>query len=165
MRLILGLVCLFATPAVAQPAAATPTRQALAEELAITSGAGDLMDTMLVGTIDTLMPVMLRGNEARADEVRVILREEFAKSFAKRRGDMIAIGRDGWSNNFTEAELRDLIAFYRSGTGRKLVGMQSAMAKTAMAAGQEVGRAAAVEALPRIIDRMKAARLSVPERT
>ena len=42
---------------------------------------------------------------------------------------------------YPEIQLRDLIAFYQTPTGKKLLERQNVIAQQSMAAGQELGRA------------------------
>ena len=120
---------------------------------------------MVPQIVEMLMPMMVPGNEAHADELRTILSEEFAGIFVEHKADMARATRDAFARHLTDQELRDVTAFYRTPTGQHLVELQAIITSESMRDGQEIGRRAAMDAMPRIIERMRKANLKVPSRT
>ncbi len=120
-------------------------------------------DVIIPQIVDMMLGVLLKGNAGHEEQVRRIASEEMTTAFTLHRKEMIDVTRDTYRRNFNDAELGDLTAFYQSPTGQKFIARQSQIVRQSMAGGAAVGQAAAREALPRIIERMKALNLSVPK--
>lgn len=67
---------------------------------------------------DTIMPVILNGASQRVNQL----------------GNMLA---DIYARNFSVAEIHDLVAFYQTSTGQKLLQQQPTIARQSMVAGQQ----------------------------
>jgi len=156
-------------PVVAVPSGAsipqTPEHLALADALVEVAQISQSQMKMVPQVVEMLMPMMVRGNEAHAEEVRTILREEFVSIFTLHQKDFARASRDAFARHLSDQELRDLTAFYRTPTGQHLIEVQPIIMAESMNAGQDIGRRAAIDAMPRIIERMLKANLKVPERT
>jgi len=143
----------------------TPEHLALADTLVEVAQVSQAQMKMVPQVVEMLMPMMVRGNEGHAEEVRTILREEFVSIFTLHQKDMARASRDAFARHLSDQELRDLTAFYRTPTGQHLIQVQPIITAESMSAGQEIGRRAAMDAMPHIIERMLKANLKVPERT
>lgn len=143
----------------------TPEHLALADTLVEVAQVSQAQMKMVPQVVEMLMPMMVRGNEAHAEEVRTILREEFVSIFALHQKDFARASRDAFARHLSDQELRDLTAFYRTPTGQHLIEVQPIIMAEGMSAGQDIGRRAAMDAMPHIIERMLKANLKVPERT
>ena len=146
------------------PIAQTPQHLALADDLVEAAQVRRTQMAAIPQVVDLVMPMMMRGNEAHADQVRTILTEELNRAFLTKSAVLVKISRDAFARNFTDAELSDLAVFYRSPTGKRFVELQPVVMGESMRAGADIGRQAAQEALPFVIERLRKANLKVPER-
>lgn len=130
--------------------------------------AGDMEDQLrqsLKSTIGFLMPIFLKGNEAKQDDVSQIVTEEFLAQSEKMVPLLAEQVRRRYAEVFTVAELDGLAGFYGSALGKKFTAVSPELQARLMRDGAPVGQAAAQAALPRIIDRLKAQNLTVPSRS
>jgi hypothetical protein len=103
-------------------------------------------------TRDAIQALFAHGEGGQGRFV-AILSEEFMRSIRARYPQLKEAAAVEYAKSFTEAELRDLIAFYSSGTGSKALKVLPELQKRIAATGQEVGRAAGAEAGRRAFDR------------
>lgn len=96
-------------------------------------------------TRDAVTALIQKG-EGGQDRLVAILSQEFFRSLRIRYPEMKEAAAAEYAKRFTEPELRDLIAFYSSGTGSKALQVLPELQKSIMATGQEVGRKAGEEA-------------------
>lgn len=171
IRAALALLLLSAAPAAAQTAApAAPPlseseraeRIAAANELISDSGMADIMDKMTPGIIQQILPALAKANNGREAEIQTILADELGKAMKVATPAIIEHSREIYAENFTAAEMREMLAFNRSATGRKVLKLLPDLQLKMMAYGRDAGQAAVAAALPRILDRLKAANLNVP---
>ncbi len=85
---------------------------------------------------DTILPVILDGARQRVDRLADILADIYAR-------------------NFSVDEIHDLIAFYQTPTGQKLLQRQPVVARESMAAGQQWGRQLVDELRQQINDELR----------
>lgn len=137
-------------------------RAAVADELIADSGVADLLGKMAPAIVEQLLPPLAKANDGREAEIRAILADEMGRAIATATPAIIEHSRKLYVESFTAAEMREMLAFNRSPTGRKMLKMLPDLQMKMMAFGREAGQAAVSVALPRIIDRLKAAKLSVP---
>jgi len=98
----------------------TPSAQALAKELIVLKGSTQLWDAVVPGVIEQVKAVFMQTNPALArplNDVAAQLRTEFAPR-ASQLVDQVA---QLYARTFTEQELKDALAFYKSPLGRKIV--------------------------------------------
>lgn len=116
-------------------------------------------------TVGFLMPIFLKGNEGKQADVATIVTEEFLLQSDRMVPLLAEQVRRRYAEQFTATELDGLTAFYGSALGRKFTAVSPELQARLMRDGAPVGEAAAQAALPRIIDRLKAANLNVPTRS
>ena len=176
-----SLLLMLAAPAIAAPAvgaavdseaafAALPEaeRSARLEAAGRMMLAGSMEDQLrqsLRSTVGFLMPIFLKGNEAKQDDVAQIVTEEFLAQSEKMVPLLAEQVRRRYAEVFTVAELDGLAGFYGSALGQKFTAVSPELQARLMRDGAPVGQAAAQAALPRIIDRLKAQNLNVPSRS
>ena len=101
----------------AQPSAAAV---ALAREVVEAKGALNMFDSVIVGVIEYHKNVLLQSNpnlQKDLNEVGMRLSAEFAP----RRANVQAEIARAYAGRFTEQELRDILAFYKTPLGKKLI--------------------------------------------
>jgi uncharacterized protein len=122
------------------PAAASPEALAAAHELMVIVKPEDRFKAMLPVMMQNLKPAVVQGRpevEKQYDATMPVLLEKAQKRVDELANTIASI----YASNFTAQELRDLIAFYQTPTGKKLLERQTVIAQQSMAAGQELGRA------------------------
>jgi uncharacterized protein len=107
-----------AGPAAAQQPA--PSAVATAKELLAAKGATAMFDPLLPGMIESIKNTFLPSNPGlfkEFNEVAAKLRTELAP----RRDEIVNQIAALYAQRFSEAEMKDVIAFYNSPTGKKFV--------------------------------------------
>ncbi|GAO40690.1 hypothetical protein SCH01S_51_00210 [Sphingomonas changbaiensis NBRC 104936] len=94
-------------------------------------------------------------NQGEGGQARLvaIIADEFMKSIRARYPQLKDRAAVEYAQAFTLAELRDMIAFYSSGTGAKALTIMPELQNRLTAAGREIGRAAGEEAGRRAFER------------
>lgn len=171
MKVILLLAAAWAVSAAAAPPAsppalpaapATPAEQA-AEHLMAVMHTDDQFRQFVPKIIDALVPTLVKGNGGREADVRRIVSEEFGATMLQSGPLVHAANRRMLAEHFTARDLDDVAAFYASPVGQKLVREMPAIQLQMMQVGQQIGQAAMQAALPRIMGRMRAANMTVPQ--
>jgi uncharacterized protein len=109
---------LTAGAAQAQPPSAAAV--AAARELVELKGAGTMFDPIIINMIDQTKGNLLQTNPQLAkdlNDVSTALRNEFVP----RSKELLAEAAKFYAQRFTEAELKELVAFYKTPIGRKMV--------------------------------------------
>ena len=150
-------------PTGAKPA--DPRATAAVDRLLTLSGTGDQMESFAPQIIDALMPILVRGNSGQEQVIKSILREELVTIMAGLTPEILARSRQAYLEHFTAEELEALVAFLETPVGKKMTRETPAIMRELFVFGQEAGRAAVSGAMPRILDRMRAANLAVPTGT
>jgi hypothetical protein len=124
----LGLLLSSATVGAQQPSA---TAIATAKELITVKGTTALYDPILIGVVEKAKGVFLQTNpmlQKDLNEVAAKLRTELAPRSAEVVNETARL----YASRFTEQELKDAIAFYKSPLGRKLLAEEPALADQSM---------------------------------
>jgi uncharacterized protein len=109
---------LLAGPALAQQPSAAAI--AAARELVELKGAGQMFDPIIVNIVEQTKGALLQTNpQLNKDltEVSIALRGEFLP----RSKELLAEAAKFYAQRFTDAELKELVTFYKSPIGRKMV--------------------------------------------
>jgi len=117
VALALVLATLVGSAHAQQPSA---TALATAKELITTKGAAAIFEPVVTGVIEQVKAVFLRTNPMLSkdlNEVAVKMRADYAPRGAEILNDMAKL----YATHFTEQELKDALAFYKSPLGRKLL--------------------------------------------
>ncbi|MEP9353864.1 DUF2059 domain-containing protein [Xanthobacter sp. KR7-65] len=106
----------------AAPAAGKPTaaQLQLARDLVMVNGEARAFDGVIPNIVDGAALSFVQTNPDLARQLRdvaILVRPEFEK----RQSEVIDILASAYASRFSEAELKEAIAFYRSSTGIKLV--------------------------------------------
>jgi hypothetical protein len=152
-----------ADPPAAQQSADHADRLAAATKLVETMHLDQQFDALLPQVIDAMMSTLVRGNTGREELIRQILTEEFMTAFAAQRPAMLTIYREIYARNLTLAELEAMDRFYKTPIGQSVLSKTSKLTQDGVASGMDIGRKAAMAAMPQIFQRMQAAKLTVPK--
>jgi uncharacterized protein len=150
--LALGLLC-FAAPA---PAQQQPSANAIAmaKELLVAKGATAMFDPLLPGMIETMKNTLLPANPGLfkdLNEVAAKLRTEMAP----RREEIVDEIARLYAQKFSEAEIRDVLAFYKSPVGKKFATEEPAVIDQGLARAEVWSRKINEEVTTRFREEMK----------
>jgi Uncharacterized protein conserved in bacteria len=125
-------------PAAAAPAPAVdPAKLALIRDVLTQTHAVDLM----FQSMQAAVPMQRAANPA----IPAVFWDRFIAAAHEREGDLETMFIQIYDHHFTADELRQLLAFYHTPIGQKLLAEQPALAQEAMAAGQQWGRRLGLE--------------------
>jgi uncharacterized protein len=113
----IGLAMSIGHASAQQPA---PPALALAKELIVLKGSTQLWDAVVPGVIEQAKGVFLQTNPALSKELNDVatrLRAEYAPR-SSQLSDQVA---ELYAKTFTEQELKDVLAFYKSPLGKKII--------------------------------------------
>ena len=104
----------------AQAQQPTPAAIAVAKELVEIKGASAMFEPVINGVVETVKNNFLQTNTTLTkdlNEVAAQLRTEFAPRRAEALNDFATL----YAQRFSEAELKEVLAFYKTPTGKKFV--------------------------------------------
>jgi hypothetical protein len=149
---LLAVVVFLSDPASAQ--SATADSRAAARELVATIKLGDQFKAMMPMIFKAFKPAIVQNRpdvDRDFDALVPILLDKMGARL-KEMEDSVA---DVYASNFSAAELRDLIAFYKSPTGQKFLEKTPIVTQQTMAAGQKFGQSAGAEAQKEMIEQLR----------
>ena len=103
--------------AAAQPSAAAV---ALARDIVETKGALNMFDSVIVGVIEYHKSVLLQSNPNLQKDLNEVS-TRLSAEFAPRRANVHAEIARAYASRFTEQELKEILAFYKTPLGKKLI--------------------------------------------
>ncbi len=144
-----------ASVALAQQAAAPTTTQVdLARQLVMANGEARAFDGVIGNIVDGAALSFLQTNPDLVQNLReaaIAVRPEFEK----RNGEIIDLLAKVYAQRFTEAELKDALAFYSSAVGKKLVQERPIIVQEALRQIQAWGAELNGEAVERVRAEMR----------
>jgi hypothetical protein len=108
----------FAVPAQAQQP--SPAALAAARELMEIKGVKNLVEPVVIGVVEQTKGVILQTNPGLTkdlDEVGAQLRTEYAPRTAELTNEIVRL----YAQRFTEQELKEAVAYYKTPTGKKML--------------------------------------------
>jgi len=139
---------LFAQP---KPSAAT---LAAAHKLIEVTGATSLFNPLIPGVIEQAKLLFLQQNPALGNdlnEVAAKLRTDLAPRFSELTDEVAKF----YAADFTEQELKEILAFYQSPTGKKLLERQPQIIDHSMKFAQDWANKLSVEVVAKMREEMK----------
>jgi hypothetical protein len=115
------LLALLAGPALAQPA--TPAALEAAKELLVLKGAAQMFDPVVTGVIEQTKGALLQTNPQLAKDLTDV-GKQLGTEFAPRRAEIIDAAAKAYAARFSEKELKDVVAFYKTPAGQKMVAQE-----------------------------------------
>jgi len=103
-----------------QPQQPTPAAIALAKEILLLKGAASMWDPVIPNVVERARTMFLSTNINLAKELNEVashVRTELAPRTAELHNELARV----YAQRFTEAELKELLAFYKSPVGRKTI--------------------------------------------
>jgi hypothetical protein len=147
-------LALASLPLVAQAQQPLPPHMQLARDVVEASGATRAFDTVIPGMLQQAYSMFVQQNP----DLQKPLQEAVAAirpDLDGRRNEIRDIVALVYTKRFTEPELKDLLAFYRSSTGKKFVGEIPSVLEEAFARTQEWGGKLSEDVVARLRVEMK----------
>jgi uncharacterized protein len=137
----LGLMLVLVVSAPAQSPSPSPSPEAIAaaRDLLVAMRAADQFKMLLPAIMKAMRPTVVQNRPDVASDYDALVPKLLERASA-RIDNLLDRMAPIYARNFTVAELKDIVAFYRSPTGQRLVDRLPAIAQESMAAGQEFGR-------------------------
>lgn len=142
----------FAASANAQ--APSANQQKLARQVVEVSGSARAFDSVIPSLIQQIYATYVQQNPDLSKDLVATL-TELSKEFDKRKEEVLVIVAQGFAAKFTEAELNDLLAFYNSPTGKKLIEQNPEILRDAYSKTQEWSGKVSQEMVERLKQEMK----------
>ena len=146
--LVLGMMVVAGSAQAQQP---PPATVALARELIALKGVNAMFDPLVRGVVERSKSVLLRSNpmvSRELNDVAAKLYAEFAPRIAEVRDNVART----YASRFTEQELKDALAFYKTPVGAKLIQQEPTILDQSMREAQSWGDKLSEE----VISRMRA---------
>jgi hypothetical protein len=140
---LLAIAVFLGGPARAQAPGADA--QAAARELVSTIKLGDQFKALLPTIFKAMKPAIVQNRpdvDRDFDALMPVLQQKMNARVSELEDAFVMI----YAGNFSAAELRELIAFYKSPTGQKFLEKTPIVTQQSMAAGQKFGQSAGAEA-------------------
>ena len=128
-------LAMLALPAHAQ-SKPSPATLATAQQLVESTGAAALFNPLIPGVVEQAKILFLQQNPGLGkdlNEVAAKLRDEYAP----RQAELNKYVADLYAKQFTEAELKQILAFYESPVGKKLLTQQAQIIEASMKYAQD----------------------------
>lgn len=132
----------------------TPAFRALATELLTFTGADSMSRTMAGMASAQIVDQMRRDMPGFTDTTAAIVKEEIFRVLEENRQKLSEMVVQLYARHFTEAEMRDMIAFYHTPAGGKMIREMPGILQETMAAGQVWGEHLAPVLFERIQKRL-----------
>lgn len=107
-------------------------------------------------SVDVELRAQLADERGRA-RIKGIIAEEVMAGFKARYATILERAADEYAARFSEAELRELIAFHRSPVGVKLLDAQPELQARLGKIGERIGIEVGLEAVPKALERITGA--------
>lgn len=161
--LALAIGCLFVAPA---PRAVLAQGDSAAIEVALelmeASGARNMFDQMVPAITKQMGMLVEKMNPGEGVAVNDLLQSKFVPRILERSNEVIEMIAHVYAQHFTLDELEQLVAFYNSPVGRKLVQEQPEMMTEAMQIGRNWGQSVAAEVLQELAPDFESRGLKMP---
>ncbi|HEX5509052.1 MAG TPA: DUF2059 domain-containing protein [Pseudolabrys sp.] len=132
----------------------SPAAMAMAKEIITITGAANLFTPLIPGVIEQAKIVFLQQDPSLGkdlNDVAAQLRTQLAPRLSEVTNEIALL----YATNFTEQELKQLLAFYKSPLGVKLVKDQPAIAENSMRFAQDWANKLSEQVVPMIRAEMK----------
>jgi hypothetical protein len=132
----LALGCIVMAGAARAQQAPSPGALAAAKELVALKGGAAMFDPLIPGVIESVKNQFIPTNPQLTKpltDVAAVLHKEYAA----KRSEILDLVSQIYAKHFTEAELKDIVAFYKTPAGKKMVAQEPAAIKDSLDAAQQ----------------------------
>lgn len=151
---VLAAVQLAATPAAAQQTVEPEKRAAIVKLMQMT-GTMDMAVRFADAITGQSIQMVKKRNPDTPARVFVIMNEAMHATFEENATDLIELIVPIYDRHFTVSELNDMITFYQTPTGQKVISTMPAILPESIAAGQAWGQKITPMATRRLQRRLK----------
>lgn len=134
-----------------QPSAAALT---LAREIVAITGSTNLFDPLIPGVIEQAKLLYLQQNPSLSKDLNDIA-AQLRKELTPRLSELTTEIATNYATTFNEQELKDLLAFYKSPVGGKLLSEQPKIADSSMRFAQNWANTLSEQVISRMRDELK----------
>jgi uncharacterized protein len=154
----LCLVAFCSTSALAQDASTSTTdpKIELAAKILQETHAIDTMGSVLDTVIPQMVHLVKQQFPSLTDDQLNMMSSMLLEEMKNRLPKMVIAYARIYANHFTLDELKAIEQFYETPAGQKMIAEGPAITKEAFPLGVALGREAAAEALPKVIEKMRA---------
>ena len=147
-------VMLMALGPVANAQQASPTAIQTAKEIVNVTGAMALFNPLIPGVVEQAKNLFLQQNPALSKDLKEIaatMRTDLAPRFGELTSEVATL----YTKHFTEAELKELLAFYKSPVGMKLISEQPKVGEEGLKFAQTWANSLSDEVIIKMRDELK----------
>jgi uncharacterized protein len=140
------------TPAHAQQPSASSIQ--VAKQLIAATGATTIFNPLIAGVVEQAKILFLQQNPALGkdlNEVAAQIRTEMQPRFSEITDEVAKL----YASNFTEQEMKDILTFYQSPAGKKLLAAQGKVIESSMAFAQTWANNLSDQVIAKMRDEMK----------
>lgn len=148
------LIALFGFAATVQAQAPSAAHLKAAREIAEVSGASKAFETALPQVFKTVYETYTQQNPDLQRDISGVI-QSLIDEFKKREEEVVTIVAQSFTTKFTEAELKEMLAFYNSPVGKKLVTENRAVLQDAYGKVQEWSGKQSLLLINRLKEEMK----------
>lgn len=142
-------------PVLAQTAAApSPAAILIAKQIIEIKGVKKLFDPLVRGVVEKVKNQFMQTNFMWAKDLNEVA-NNLAKQFEPRTSELVDESARIYASHFTEAELKQILAFYQTPTGRKMVTEEPRALDQSMANAGDFGDKLSEEVIAKFRDEMK----------
>jgi len=127
----IGLLFVASIAGVAAQKAPSATALATARELIAVKGANTLYEPLVSGVVEQAKNVFLKANPLLGKELNEVA-TKLRADFAPRSAEVLTETAKLYATNFTEQELKEALAFYKSPLGQKLLSREPVVVDESM---------------------------------
>jgi hypothetical protein len=153
-RLALLAAALMAGNCAAHAQQPSPAAMGVAKQLIAVTGATTVFNPLIAGVVEQAKLLFLQQNPALGkdlNEVAAKLRTDLQPRFNEINDEVAKL----YASNFSEQELKDILAFYQSAAGKKLLTVQPKVIDSSMAFAQDWANKLSGEVIEKMRDEMK----------
>lgn len=132
----------------------SPTQLKLAQQVVDLSGSSRAFDRAIPSIFQQTFTTLIQANPDLQKDLTEVT-ERLVPEFDARKSEITQIVAQSYANKFTEAELKELVTFYSSPIGKKLVIEHTAILQEAFQRTQEWGGKVSQQLIDRIRAEMK----------
>jgi hypothetical protein len=133
---------------------ASPEAMATAKELISVTGATTLFSPLIAGVVEQAKVLYLQQNPALSkdlNEIATQLRADLQPRFSELTDE---VARQ-YAANFTEQDLKDILAFYKTPAGKKLLAMQPKIVDSSMKFAQDWANTLSSQVIAKMRDELR----------
>ena len=139
-----------------------PAAIAKAKELLAVTKSIQTADSMTDTVFPALEKLVEAANPGRAAEVRILMEKYFLPEMRKHLPEFGDLMATEWARYFTVAEMEQMLTFYRSDVGRKVISLQPTLFKEGYEIGQEWGETMARDVFRKVAPELEKQGLKSP---